>query len=122
MADTQWNLAVFNGNADQMLINTQLQLEETIELTARAYAEYAEHTAHYRKLKADMITAELNAGTPATVARETAAGACADAKADMMKAEGQWQRAKALSYALQEKLQTIKYIARRVDSAAQSGV
>jgi len=114
----QWNLAKINAQADQILLRTQTKLEETIDLTAQAYGEYADAVALYRQQKAETIKELLDRKTAATVSGEIASGACANLKADMMRAEGQWQRARNLCRALEERLQTIKFIARRVDVCA----
>lgn len=118
MADKQWNLACINSNADQMLLRTQTKLEETIELTSEAYGVFSDKTAIYRKQKAETIKELIERKTAATVSSDIANGACADLKSEMMKAEGRWHRARSLCRALEERLQTIKFIARRIDTCA----
>lgn len=115
----KYNLATINANLDNMLIEAQELLENTINAYGVAVDYYSECMVDYRKGKEDAVRKLKNANTPIGIIRELSGGMTASLKGEMIKAEGNMKRLKMLVDAYTERINGMKFIGKRIDTLAQ---
>lgn len=114
-----YDLPTIQGNIEQMLLRALESHEEAITAYGLANDAYADDMMAYRQAVA-VVTKRLKAeGEKVTIIGDLVRGETAELKAAVLKSEGQMKRCKMLVLALEERIQAIKFIGRRLEVAVK---
>jgi len=114
----RYNLDQIMGDIVNALLRAQEDLENTIGLYGEACDAVAECERIYRQTRGDTTRALRAEGMPVTLILDIAKGDTAGLKADVIKAEGRRKRYQMMVNAIEHRLNTLKFIARRTDALA----
>lgn len=118
MGRKQYNLPLLNSDMDNALLRAQAELEEAIELFGEAADAYADANAAYDKARGIAYRALREQGKGAGDADiEAKEIICAD-RGRLDKADGLKKKFQHKIGAITERLQSLKFIARRTDKLA----
>ena len=110
-----YNLAKIQANIEQMLLRACQEHEKAIIAYGEANSIYSEDFVNYRQAKAS-VTKRLKAeGEKVTIIADLANGETIELKGKLLKSEGQMKKCAMMVKALEERINAVKYIGRRLD-------
>ena len=110
-----YNLAEIYSNLEQMLLNSQAELEKTIEAYGDACDHYSVLFGEYRVAKAQAVSKLKSDGHAVTIIQDLAQGMIASKKTALLQAEYNVKKLKMLVDAYIERVNGIKFIGRKTD-------
>ena len=116
----KYDLATIQSNIESMLLRALQEHEEWIKAYGEASDNYSETMVRYRKAKSDVVARLKGKGEKVTIIESLAQGETIDLKGEVIKAEGYMKKCQMYVNALQERIQTIKFIGKRIDGHISS--
>ena len=120
MAKKSYNLGQIYSQLEPMLLRALETHEQSIEAYGLACEVAADAMMAYRIAKADAVEWLKNQGERVTIIGDLVQGRTAPQKAEMVKAEGYKNKCKMMVKALEERINSLKFIGRRMDYASQT--
>jgi hypothetical protein len=115
-----YDIRTINSNAHNFLAQAQEDLESAIAAFAKASDDHAEAEMRLRIAREDAILMLKEQKMPATLILDLSKGkATASLKAESMKAESRVKHAQHLIRSIENRINSVKFIGRRTDEAAQ---
>ena len=115
-----YDLGTIQANIEQMLLRACEEQEKAIIAYGQANEIYADDFVNYRTAKAD-VTKRLKAeGEKVTIIADLANGETVELKGKQLKSEGQMKKCQMMVKALEERINAIKYIGKRLDFQEQN--
>lgn len=116
----EYSLDQINSNAHNFLANAQEDLEKAIAAFALASDEHAEAETRLRIAREEATLMLRDQGNPVGLIDTLVRGkATAYLKEESMKAEGRVKHAQHLIRSIENRINSVKFIGRRTDEAAQ---
>ena len=116
----EYNLGVIQANIEAMLLKACEDHAKAIETFGEAHDIYSDDIVVYERAMAS-VTKRLKAeGEKVGVIKDIARGETAELKGKMLKSEGQMKRARMMVMALEERINAVKYVGRRLEIAEQN--
>ena len=112
-----YDLGKIQSNIEQMLLRACEQHERAIIAFGEAHDVYADDFVIYRKAKSDVTQRLKSEGEKVTIIKSLAEGETVELKGRQLKSEGQMKKCKMMVSALEERINAIKYIGRRLEDA-----
>jgi hypothetical protein len=116
----KYDLGTIQSNIEQMLLRACEEHENAIIAYGEASDVYSDCFIAYRKKKSEVTKRLKKEGEKVTIIKDLANGETLELKGELLKAEGQMTKCKMIVNALENRINAVKFIGKRLDFAVQN--